>query len=49
MELRINEEKTKYLKMSSTQVRRYLQNPIIGDFNSEGAESFTCLGSVTDN
>jgi sorting nexin-29 len=30
MELRINEEKTKYMKMSSTQARRYLQNLITG-------------------
>jgi hypothetical protein len=49
MGLRINEEKTKYMKMSSTQARRYLQNLIIGDFNFEGVESFTYLGSVIDN
>jgi hypothetical protein len=49
MGLKIHEEKTKYLKMSSTRERRYLQNLIIGDFNFEGVESFTYLGSVTDN
>jgi hypothetical protein len=49
MELRINEEQTTYMKMSSTQARRYLQNLIIGDFNFEGVESFTYLGSVIDN
>jgi hypothetical protein len=49
MGLRINEEKTKYMKMSSTQARRYLQNRIIGDFNFEGVESLTYLGSVIDN
>jgi hypothetical protein len=47
--LRINEEKTKYMKMSSTQARRYLQNLIIGDFHFEGVDSFTYLGSVIDN
>jgi hypothetical protein len=49
MGLRINEEKTKYMKMSSTQARRYLQNRIIGDSNFEGVDSFTYLGSVIDN
>jgi hypothetical protein len=49
MRLRINEVKTKYMKMSSTQARRYLQNLTIGDFNFEGVESFTYLGSVIDN
>jgi hypothetical protein len=44
MGLRINEEKTKYMKMSSTQA-----NLIIGDFNFEGVESFTYLASVIDN
>jgi hypothetical protein len=39
----------KCMKMSSTQARRYLQNIIIGDFNFEGVESFTHLGSVIDN
>jgi hypothetical protein len=47
--LRINEEKTKYMKMSCTQARRYLQNLIIGDFNFEGVDSFTYLGSVINN
>jgi sorting nexin-29 len=37
MELRINEEKNKYIRMSSTQAR-YLQNLIIGDFNFEGVD-----------
>jgi hypothetical protein len=37
------------MKMSCTQARRYLQNLIIGDFNFEGFESFTYLGSVIDN
>jgi hypothetical protein len=40
MGLRINEEKTKYMKMPCTQARRCLQNLIIGDFNFEGVESF---------
>jgi hypothetical protein len=35
--------------MSSIQARRYLQNLIIGDFNFEGVESYTYLGSVIDN
>jgi hypothetical protein len=43
MGLRINEEKTKYMKMSSTQAGRFLQNLIIGDFNFEGVDSFTYL------
>jgi hypothetical protein len=49
MGLRINEEKTKYMKMSSTRARSYLQNLIIGDFNFEGVDSFIYLGSVVDN
>jgi hypothetical protein len=49
MGLRINEEKTKYMKMFSTQTIRYIQNLIIGDFNFEGVESFTYLESVIDN
>jgi sorting nexin-29 len=50
MGLRINKEKTKYMKLSFTQTRRYLQNLIIiGDFNFEGVDSFTYLGSVIDN
>jgi hypothetical protein len=49
MGLRINGEKTKYVKMSSTQARRYLQNLVIDDFNFEVVESFTYLGSVIDN
>jgi hypothetical protein len=48
MGLRINEEKTKYMKLPSTQAR-CLHNLIICDFNLEGVESFTYLGSVTDN
>jgi hypothetical protein len=35
--------------MSSAQAGRYLQNQIISDFNFEGIESFTYLGSVVDN
>ena len=46
MGLRINEEETNYIKTSSTQARRYLQNLTIGDFKFEGADSFTYLGSV---
>jgi hypothetical protein len=34
------------MKISSTQARIYL---IIGDFNFEGVESFTYLGSVINN
>jgi hypothetical protein len=49
MGIRINDEKTKYTKMSSIQARRYLQNRIIGDFNFEGVDSFTYLGSIIDN
>jgi hypothetical protein len=49
MGLRINEEKTKYMKISSIQARRYLQNLIIGDFNFEGVDNFTYLGSIIDN
>jgi hypothetical protein len=49
MGLRINEDKTKYMKMSSTQARRYRQNLIIGNFNSEGVDSFTNLGLVVNN
>jgi hypothetical protein len=37
------------MKMSSTQARRYCQNPIIGDFNFEGVDSFTYLGSAVNN
>jgi hypothetical protein len=43
MGLRINEEKTKFFKMSSTQARRYLQNLIIGDTDFEGVESLDQL------
>jgi hypothetical protein len=37
------------MKMSSSQARRYLQNLIQLNFNFEGIESFTYLGSVVDN
>jgi hypothetical protein len=37
------------MKMSSTQARRYCLNLIIGDFNVEGVDSFTYLGSVVNN
>lgn len=46
MVLRINKEETKYIKMSSTQARRYLQNLITDNFKCEGANSFTYLASV---
>jgi len=46
MVLRINEEETKYIKTSSTQSRRHLQNLTTGDFKFEGADSFKYLGSV---
>jgi hypothetical protein len=46
MALRNNEEETKYIKMSSTQARKYLQNLTTGDYKLEGAESFTYLESV---
>jgi hypothetical protein len=49
MGLRINEDKTKYVKMSPAQARRYRQNLIIGDFNFEGVDSLTYLGSVVNN
>jgi hypothetical protein len=49
MGLTINEDKTEYMKMSSTQVKRYCQNLIIGDFNFEGVDSFIYLGSVVNN
>jgi hypothetical protein len=49
MGLRIHEDKTKYMKMSSTQARRYFQNLIIGDFNFEGVNIVTYLGSVVNN
>jgi hypothetical protein len=37
------------MKMSSTQARRYRQNLIIDDFNFEGVDSFTYLGSAVNN
>jgi hypothetical protein len=37
------------MKMSCRQARRYCQNLIIGDFNFEGVDSFTYLGSVVNN
>jgi hypothetical protein len=47
--LRISEKKTKYMKISSTQARRYLQNLTIHYFKFEGVSSFTCLGSVVNH
>jgi hypothetical protein len=49
MGLRIHEDKTKYMKTSSTQAIRCRQNLTIGDFIFEGAHSFTNLGSVVNN
>jgi sorting nexin-29 len=49
MGLTINEDKTEYMEMSSTQARRYCKNLIIGDFNFEGVDSFIYLGSVVNN
>jgi hypothetical protein len=49
MGLRINEDKTKYMKMSTTQAIRCRQNLRISDFNFEGVDSFIYLGSVVNN
>jgi hypothetical protein len=40
MGLGVNEEKTKYMSMFCTQVRRYLQTLAIGGFKREGVDSF---------
>jgi hypothetical protein len=44
----INEEKTKYMKVSSTKAR-YLQNLTVDDFKFEGVDSFRYLGSIINN
>jgi hypothetical protein len=46
---RINEEKTKYVKISSVQVRRRLQNLTSGDFKFERVNYFTRPGSVVNS
>ena len=49
MGLRINEKKIKYMKITSIQARRYLQNLTICDFKFEGVNSYTRLGSVVNS
>lgn len=45
MGLKINEEKTKYMKLSAVEARRRVQNITIGQYNFEGVKDFVYLGS----
>jgi hypothetical protein len=49
MGLRVNEEKTKCMRMFCTHLRRHLQTLAIGDFKLEVVDSFTYLGSAVDS
>lgn len=48
MGLRINEEKTKYMGMSPTQVKGSLEEIIRDDFKLEAVEKFTHFGSLNN-
>lgn len=48
MGLRVNEEKTKFLKMTEGARGRIRQNITLGDFNFEAVQSFKYLGSVVN-
>lgn len=43
--LRINERKTKYMKMSATEDRRWTQNVAFGQYNFENVKYFSYLGT----
>lgn len=47
--LKINETKTKYMKMSRNETRRNQQNLTIGEYNLEGVNNFEYLGSELNN
>lgn len=47
--LKINENKTKYLRMSRDERRRSAQNITIGEHNFQGVESFVYLGAIIRN
>jgi hypothetical protein len=47
MGLSINENKTKYMRMSPTQINRQLQNLSLEDHNFEAVREFTYLGVTT--
>jgi hypothetical protein len=49
MGLRVNEEKTKYMRLFCTHVRRHLQTLAVGNFDLEVVDSFTYLGSAVDS
>jgi 2-oxoglutarate dehydrogenase complex dehydrogenase (E1) component-like enzyme len=49
IDFRINEEKTTYIQMSPTLVKRYCQNLATDYCRLQENESFTYLGSVLDN
>jgi len=49
MGLKINEEKTKYMKLSVMEARRRVQNITIGEHSFEIVKDFVYLGSSLNN
>jgi len=47
--LKINEKKTKYMRLSAVEVRRRVQSITIGQYSFEGVKDFVYLGSSLNN
>jgi len=49
MGLKINKEKTKYMKLSAVEARHRVQNNTIGEHSFEGVKGFVYFGSSLNN
>ena len=47
--LSVNKKKTRYMIVSTSEVRRRPQNLLVGEKNFEGVPSFTYLGALINN